>query len=482
MKAKIVLIFVLLVAAITRVWRIGQILGFYYDQGRDALVIWHLWHDHRFFLIGPTTGIEGIFRGPWYYWLIAPWYLLGRGDPVWPAVFLNLTTVLAIFLLYQLAVKISGHAAGFVAVVIASLSFYLILAGRWLSNPTPMMFISMGIIYSLFLIQDNKKWAWPLLAFLLAQSMQFGSSTEIFYFPAILILLLFYRRWPDFKTLLFSVSLFAAVFLPQVLFDVRHQFIMTHNVLNFLFAGQSFKASFSDTLHTRMAFYYQMFSLKLFPNDNSLAKYFFAAAAVSVLLNIRNLSSRFWQVLLIFVTPLVGMLFFHGNQGNVYDYYFTGYYFVFVLVFSVLLVKLFPGRSSLLPIAVFFLYFIYQNVPLDINYLSSGSDGPTTVNYENSLSAVDWVYQDARATPFNVDEYVPPVIPYVYDYLFLWRGTTRYHLLPDPNRQPLLYTIYEVDGEHPQFLAAWLKRQAGYATPSAQIIFGGITAQKRHRI
>jgi len=91
---------ILSLAFFLRVYRIDQLLGFYYDQGRDALVIWDLIHNGKFFLIGPTTGIEGVFRGPFYYYLITPFYWLGNGNPVWPSVFLSLTTVFASFLLY----------------------------------------------------------------------------------------------------------------------------------------------------------------------------------------------------------------------------------------------------------------------------------------------------------------------------------------------------------------------------------------------
>src|SRR3990167_8513267 len=94
------LVYVLLTAILLggfflRVYRIDQVLGFYFDQGRDANVIWDLWHKGKFFLIGPTTGIAGIFRGPLYYYLIAPFYLIGGGDPIWPSIFLSFTTMLA---------------------------------------------------------------------------------------------------------------------------------------------------------------------------------------------------------------------------------------------------------------------------------------------------------------------------------------------------------------------------------------------------
>ena len=97
---------ILLISFVLRVFRVDQILGFYYDQGRDALVIWNLIYSHKFFLIGPTTGLAGVFRGPFYYYLIAPFYWLGKGNPVWPAVFLAFLSVAALGLMYYLAREI----------------------------------------------------------------------------------------------------------------------------------------------------------------------------------------------------------------------------------------------------------------------------------------------------------------------------------------------------------------------------------------
>src|SRR6266498_1061990 len=98
----IAIISILLISFFFRIYRIDQLLGFYYDQGRDANVIWNLIHNHKFFLIGPTTGIEGIFRGPWYYWLISPFYWLGQGNPIYPSIFLSITVVVSLFFLYKI--------------------------------------------------------------------------------------------------------------------------------------------------------------------------------------------------------------------------------------------------------------------------------------------------------------------------------------------------------------------------------------------
>ena len=71
---------IFIVVSILRLAR-PELTGFYYDQGRDALVIWDLIKNGKMFLIGPTTGVEGIFLGPGFYYLLAPWYWLGGEIP-----------------------------------------------------------------------------------------------------------------------------------------------------------------------------------------------------------------------------------------------------------------------------------------------------------------------------------------------------------------------------------------------------------------
>ena len=62
---------VLILGLFVRVYRAGDLMGFYYDQGRDALVIWKLMHEGKPFLIGPVTGLQGIFLGPFYYYALS---------------------------------------------------------------------------------------------------------------------------------------------------------------------------------------------------------------------------------------------------------------------------------------------------------------------------------------------------------------------------------------------------------------------------
>jgi hypothetical protein len=488
----ILILFILLFAFVVRVYRIDKLLGFYYDQGRDALVIWDFWKHGKFFLIGPTTGIEGVFRGPWYYWLIAPFYLLGKGNPVWPSVFLSLTTVVAVFLSYKIAEKIAGKWAGILAAVIGGFSYSLVLSARWLSNPTPMFLVSMVFIYSLLLILENRKWGWILATFMAGMAMQFGSAAEIFYFAgiAIFVIYLFFTNkkvLPDIKTIALSALAFGITIAPQVLFDLRHEGILRGTISRFLFQEGSFKISFWEIAKIRFPFYYDVFFSKLFSTYPKAREIFAVILGGLFLYNFKAiLKNKLLIVLLIFLlSPVIGMLFFQGNLGNIYDYYFTGYYLIFVLFFAAVLgisSKSFFGKAIILS---FLAIFLLDNLPSIKSYITSGF-GPTTVALESEKKAVKWAFDDAKGRPFNLDVYVPPVIPYAYDYLSVWVGTQRCGEnlcgLTKDRELPLLYTLFEVDVEHPERLKAWEARQARIGRVEEEVHFGGIGVQRRERV
>ncbi|MBI4058859.1 glycosyltransferase family 39 protein [Candidatus Microgenomates bacterium] len=485
------LVVILIAAFLLRVWRIDELLGFYYDQGRDAKIIWELWHQGKISLIGPTTGIEGIFRGPWYYWLIAPFYLLGNGNPVWPSVFLSLTTVAATLLIYVIGVMVGGRVTGIVAAVISAFSFQLVYASRWLSNPTPMLLISMLLVLGMFLVLKGQTVVWILIALMLGLALQFGSAAEVFYLPAVLIFSLWLalrsrqrRKLPNKKILLISVSLFLITLLPQIVFDFRHGGLLYHNISQFLFEQKSFNQTTAWLLERRFPLYFDTFGPLIFPTNSKLIQIFSFLILVILLANIKRFLSndKFVLLLTLLILPLIGLLFFRGNNGIIYSYYFTGYYLIFVLIFSVIITSINSTQIGKLILGLFLWLFLQDNGSILGRHLNSNINNPDSIVLGNQKLAVDWVYQDTAGRNFGLDVYVPPVIPHAYDYLFLWRGTTRYHQTPVAEKIPLLYTLYEEDPPHPERLAAWLFRQKGIGKVLTEVKFGGITIQRRERI
>ncbi|MBU0998516.1 glycosyltransferase family 39 protein [Patescibacteria group bacterium] len=484
---KLLLIIVLALSFIVRVYRVNDLLGFYYDQGRDALVIWDLWHNGKFFLIGPTTGIAGIFRGPYYYYLITPFYLLGGGNPVYPAVFLAFLSTLSIYLLYLLVEKIQkDKIVSLVAVVIASFSFNMVMASRWLSNPTPMFLLSMFLILGMFRVIDNKKYGWEIIALISGLSLfNFGSSGELYYFLAIFIfLLLNWKNRPDLKRLLISLFLFFLTFAPLLLFDLRHGGILRNNFFKSFVSEKSFTFPTESLFEARIVYYYEVFSKTLFHSRQKLEILLMSFLVLGFLFFAKDLwKNKYVKVVLIVLfSPIVGLLFFQGNDTVLYEYYMTGYLLIFILLVSLVLGKIWKNILGKLLVVLFVIVFLLNNIPVIRFKLKDKVDSTGSVALKNELQVVDWIFEDSEEKLFNVDIYVPPVISYAYDYLFKWKSFKGgFNNLKFENVD-LLYTVYENDSQHPERLEAWLSRQKGIGDIIEENHFGGITIQKRIRI
>ncbi|MBP9758778.1 glycosyltransferase family 39 protein [Candidatus Dojkabacteria bacterium] len=473
-----VLVFtILLFALFVRVYRLPDILGFWYDQGRDALVIWDLIHNSKLFLIGPMMGNTGIFRGPWYYYLITPAYYFSNGNPIYANYFLILISVFGLFLLYKLGEKIGGKRLGLIALVIASFSSYVIGASRWLSNPTPTLLTGIGFIYFAIKLFERKWWALPSTALIIGMGLNFGAATEMFLIPALIfILYLKPKLIPNLKVIVLSILSFVFTFLPQIIFEIRHKGVMLKAFYNFVFNEKTFTINFVEILSGRIERYYDLFTSKFWNGNSVLFLPFFIIFIFFLVFKFKTYwkDDKFKVLFITFMSPFIGTLFFVSNLGGFYDYYFTAFYFVFILMFSYVFVDLLKTKLGKIALAGFLILFFIINYK-SFDYYKTPLDNSEIIALKNQVDAISWIKSDAR-TDFNIDVYVPPVVPYAYDYLFKWQG-----LIQVEKQVELLYTLYEVDPPHPERLSAWLLRQEKIGKVVDEKVYGGITVQKRLR-
>ncbi|KKP48275.1 MAG: hypothetical protein UR39_C0001G0070 [Candidatus Woesebacteria bacterium GW2011_GWA1_33_30] len=178
-----------------------------------------------------------------------------------------------------------------------------------------------------------------------------------------------------------------------------------------------------------------------------------------------------WDILILFLLflgiPLICYTFYSGNNGNLYGYYLTGFYLPIILGISLIVARFWKLTIFLI---VIFLFFNLKQTTYKFN-------NPDQINFSNQLKAVEWIKNDGGNEKFNIDVYVPPVIPYSYEYLFKWMDIKQ-----DENKVSLLYTLYEIDSPHPERLVVWLERQKRIGKVMEKVQFGGITVERRERI
>ncbi len=476
------ILIILLLAFILRIYRIGELLDFHYDQGRDAMVMWNLWHNNKLFLIGPVTGLPGIFLGPFYYYLIAPFYLIGSGNPTIPSIFLSFLTTLGLFYLYKTGELIGDRKLGLISLIIGSFSSYIVLSSRWLSNPTPILLTSIIIFYYLVRISkfEKIKTNWFYIVYLLVGvSMHFESASAAFYLPVLAVFTYWQRKKINFKYFLVCGFLIFLTFAPQLIFNLKHDNLLIKNIIAELPEQERNNSPILRILTDRFKLFGEMYSSKLFHENNKLSVIFSSISLFGLIMFFKNKKNIFFLKLIsIFLgIPFVLYTFYRGNHGFLYDYYFTGYYLIIILFFSIGIWSFSKLKIGKYVLFAFILLFLFNNIGYLSRKLTVGINDGNDIFLGNQLEAITWIYDDAKDDQFNVDVYVPPVIPHSYEYLFVYVGDKR-----STNMVSRLYTLYEIDPPHPERLEAWIARQEGIGKVLYEQKFGGIVVQRRERI
>lgn len=485
----LLILIILLLAFFLRIYRIESLLDFHFDQGRDAKVIWDLWNSRKLFLIGPVTGIEGVFLGPFYYYLISPFYLISKGNPVIVSIFLSSLTVIALYVLYKTGEELKDKRLGLIALLIGSFSHYIIFSNRWLSNPTPIFLTSILIFYSMLKIvkKDKKNLRWYLTFLLVGMSFHFEAASAAFYIPVLIVFLIWQKKAINKRTLLISLLLFFSTFIPQLFFNFRHDNLLVKNVIGKVFdSGNGENVSIFSFLLNRIFVFANVFANKIFIG-NALLPLIFGLVSVLGLyfLSKKKENKSLLKLFYIFLgIPAVCYFFYRGNNGVLYDYYFTGYYLIIILLFSYGLWWYTEKSKTRFVLYIFFILFLFVNLTQSYKKLTTNVYQNNNISLTNQLNAITWIYQNSLGKRFNVDVYVPPVIPSSYDYLFLWYESKLEKsqvLRETQGLESELFLLYEVDPPHPERLDAWLARQMDIATTEEVATFGGITVEKRLR-
>jgi len=486
-KLEYLLLFLILsFSAFFRLFHLDKLLGFWYDQGRDALVIWDLLHYRKFFLIGPVTGIEGIFLGPFYYYLLAPLYWLGKGSPVFAASGLSWLTVGTIFLLYWAGKKMFGATVGLLAAFLYGFSYSNVVFSRWLANPNPLPFFTMVLLLFLYGFVNGRKHFLIYAAFVLGLCLQLEAAAAAFFIPSVAVIVFWKRKQLNLKILFLAFLAFFITLIPQIYFNFRHQGILLEAFKKFLITDKSFGSlghlgqSFTSVLGTRLLLYYDVFIAKLLPVGGDWKVILLALFSAGLIFFRKKIFNSGGRLLFLWLlVPLIGYVFYRGNNGYVWDYYFVGIIPAFFLLFSSCLYFLTKqGLFGKGIVYIFLIAFTLFNLRPINNFLKTGIG----ITLRAQTRAIDWMYGQAKGKPFNADFYVPPQIFYSYSYLMKWYGNGKFGFEPETKQIQELYTLYEPDGEHPQFLKAWLKRQDTIGKVISEHFWGDITVQKRERI
>lgn len=476
------LIIYLAIGLFFRLVNLEQRLFFIWDQGRDAWVLERITQGDLT-LVGPTSGLPGFFLGPLWYYVGLPGYLLSGGNPFWLSVWYILLASLALGFFWKISQLLFPHQRGWALITAYLLALIpgSISGSVFIWNPLLALPLVAAGYWAMLLAKNQPKF-FVLSCLLFSLALQAEFAYAIFLLP---ILVgwgwWWFRSRADKWRIWLAAGLVSGLTLgPQLLFEWRHQLIMTKSLL------ASFKSSEGQigwlavllTRPQQLMAAMQTLVIEKFP----FGRLYFGMILILIAWTIWQIfrakkTTEPWQITAsLFLGPLLLMMGWRGNYGNFFDYYLAPHFIFLIplLVYGLAnLSRLSWPKFNLAGEKIAPLFLGALMVMIIDYWLGSIFWVTNNAGLKKMNQAVDQVY-DWMATdqqsPGVVRIFTPNTNTEHYDFLFKWQAQVKQQPVPLTIASPTTeywYLLIEPDHQIPEKrLVPWYQT----ATAGGQLI------------
>lgn len=421
MSKKLVIIFFSLLFVFSLVNTLLRIilgnLPWWFDPGRDMLL--SLGNLQKPTLIGPSTGIPGVFYGVWWIWALSGSQLVSL-DP-------RMASFLVAFLPYVILMplffkKLFNLKIAVLLWVLFSCTFYSYASALWNVHPAPLVFL----LITYLLVKKFPKLLF-LTGFLVGQAINFNVSfgcTVCLGSLIFLIIQLAKLRKISLgkKILLFAKFSFGVLlaFAPFIFFETRHGFNQIKVIQNTLYQSIIMGKPVVEVVgltKAQILYHFLYAPQKLF----YLPRIFgWLAILVSFSFIIKkNKLLKDDKKLLLLLGCVLGsmMLLYFGWRNPVWEYHFIGLETILLIFTGFLAFRFKPFYYFL--IAVTLWAVVRQSQVLYREFRGNPLSVPSLVTKQYIVKNI---YQDAGDQDFSYFAYNPAIYTHDYDYLFKASG------------------------------------------------------------
>lgn len=445
------LILILALGLGLRIWKWPDYLEIDHEKTRDLIDSMAIYVNKDITLLGPTTEIDGVFHGPLYYYLVGFFYFLTGGDPRAGSIISFGFNIFGILTLFYIGKNLFNKKVGLIAAFLYAISFESISYAYWLSNPgpaIPLIFIMFYFFYK-FLTSETKKSRFylPLTLFCLGLTIQFQVLHVIFIIPLLLLYLLSKKPIPSFKTLTVSIFAFFLSISSFIFYELKYNFLMSKNIINHVilpfFSNEGGSGASGFEFFPRIL---NLSTMVFFPIYYWVGAALFLIILATMIYQIIKTGNFLWTFLLVWIFSTFPVFFIPSRIGSGYSA-FIGISGALILVFSFLLDWILK-KSKLAALLVIGI-ILAANIYAVNNFLTHPQfrlfDYFQALFLKTNLALIDYSYNDSEGKQFKTDTVTSPLfISKTWDYLFDWRGRTRYGRVPQREGKPEIgYLILE---------------------------------------
>ncbi len=489
----------LIVGFFLRIYHLWDNIIFAFDQGRDATRILGIITLKHFKIVGPETDIPGIFNGPLFYYILAPFYLLFKLNPNGPALEIAIISSTSALVVFYAGKVLFNKYVGFLASIFWTFSFEQIAYSHYISNSS-----FMGVSSALFFLGCALFFLKKRETGLLISAAGLGLAVNfnfylIYLFGFYLIFFILFPRKILWKTICFSLLILFILLSPFLISQIQFHFIGIKSLVLYL-SKQSPESKSLSTLGGDISLYVKRLT------DAVFYSYFSFSRILAIL---------------ILLLSLVFVYFKSKEKKNVYFLYawiFSTFpLFAFhsgVLTVQVINSSLQGGFAILVAVTIWYLLqskktlflgifipilIIISNIYLlqKVNFIPNKFFVSEPMNIGEQKQVIDYTYKKAGGRRFSICGVTNPLlVNTVWGYLYNWYGKSKYGYLPlwagikqdlfpnllqnDTNHVPLRFFIQEpLVGIPPTIAKAMVFMEDNTSTLLGEKKFGGIIVQER---
>lgn len=332
---------------------------FSWDQIDNAWAAKNIIYDHKLPLVGmQAKGNTGFYIGPYYYYLITPFYIATDLDPYASIIIAGFTSIVMFFLTYLLVKSILGENIALFATFFEVFSFYIIGLDRTQWPVNLIAPVSLIIFYSLFKIMNGKSMYIVLLVAAFGFSLHVH-FTSVFYVPLILLCLPFFpRKKQTLKYILMSVPIFIFFLFPIIVATLGKSSSNIASYLSSSYLGIHLRRLLQIS-HDGFIEFEGIASLKFFKEIGQLLFPTFLLISFVKL----HRTGKVYLVYLSLIWVILPWLFFATYGGELSNYYFSITRPVVFIALAYLLYMLFEYKRTMGKVGVFviLLSYVYVN-------------------------------------------------------------------------------------------------------------------------
>lgn len=462
------------------------------DQARDMVLARDVVNFHKPILIGARSGVEGIFHGPLWIYMISIPFALFNGDPQKVSYFYILFSLMVVLSAFAVVYKFYNKWAALLVLVILSFSQNLYSMINDTSNAHGLPLVLIGYLASMILFIRGKDKAILLVVFFAGLAFEFQAAFAIFLLPYTVLQALVIRRSIfTLKNTIYSIVIYAISLITLILFELRHQFVETHAVIRMLFNPTGLTPIKGYEKYGNLWFRIQDRLVSLLNTPYSfLAKqdiilYILAIGIIGYALYLllrqkKQIYKKEFIFLLVF--PVFVYLLYIIYPLPIWGHYTFAIPIIMAFLFIVSTLIIWSKSIGKILIAFFILYSCIVTVDNLTGLYKTPYVPISDGSYINQLKVVDGVFKTAKGKNFSYFVYSPPVITYGMDYMLWWRGKNIYGYYPTTNKTTgLIFLIMYPNDQDKSAHGYWIKNRirTNARILSSKTYPGNIIVEKR---